>query len=340
MALTNKRGIFSLEDVRIRQNTGYWPTSTGSLPANNPLQVRPFGYFGGPTSTVDRIDYSNDTATASPKGPLSVGRSGLAATGNSFFGYFAGGNVTTTVQRVDYSNDTATASPKGPLSVPKYQFAATGNASFGYFGGGIYAYPIYNSSAVDRINYSNDTATASPRGPLSSARRELAATGNSSFGWFTGGFPNTLSTERINYSNDTATASIRGSFAGIGQFGAYGLSGLSATGNSSFGYFGGGYYQSGYGQYSTAARVNRIDYSNDTATASIRGSLSLSRQRLAATGNSSFGYFGGGGYLSTYSTVDRIDYSNDTATASVKGPLTSSKWLIAAASSLANGLPQ
>ena len=25
-------------------------------------------------STVDRIDYSNDTATASPKGPLSVAR--------------------------------------------------------------------------------------------------------------------------------------------------------------------------------------------------------------------------------------------------------------------------
>jgi hypothetical protein len=26
----------------------------------------------GPVSTVDRIDYSNDTATASPKGPLSL----------------------------------------------------------------------------------------------------------------------------------------------------------------------------------------------------------------------------------------------------------------------------
>jgi hypothetical protein len=42
-------------------------------------------------STVDRIDYSNDTATASPKGPLSVARNRLAATGNSSFGYFGGG---------------------------------------------------------------------------------------------------------------------------------------------------------------------------------------------------------------------------------------------------------
>ena len=337
MALTNKRGIFSLEDVRIRQNTGYWPTSTGSLPANNPLQVRPFGYFG--SGSIDRIDYSNDTATASPKGPLSVGRSGLAATGNSSFGYFAGGNVKTTVDRIDYSNDTATASPKGPLSVARYQFAATGNASFGYFGGGIYAYPLYSTTVVDRIDYSNDTATASPKGPLSLSRRELSATGNSSFGYFGAGFPVNPSIERINYSNDTATASPRGSLPGIGQ---YNVSphGSGATGNSSYGWFGGGYYLSGISQYSTTARVNRIDYSNDTATASIRGPLSVARWRLSATGNSSFGYFGGGGDSGTYSTVDRVDYSNDTATASVKGPLSSSKWLIAAASSLANGLPQ
>jgi hypothetical protein len=43
------------------------------------------------TSSVDRIDYSNDTATASPKGPLSLARFGLTATGNSNFGYFGGG---------------------------------------------------------------------------------------------------------------------------------------------------------------------------------------------------------------------------------------------------------
>jgi hypothetical protein len=34
----------------------------------------------------------NDTATASPKGPLSPARYGLAATGNSSFGYFGGGS--------------------------------------------------------------------------------------------------------------------------------------------------------------------------------------------------------------------------------------------------------
>ena len=43
-------------------------------------------------STVDRVDYSNDTATASPKGPLTLARKGLSATGNASFGYFGGGS--------------------------------------------------------------------------------------------------------------------------------------------------------------------------------------------------------------------------------------------------------
>jgi hypothetical protein len=91
-----------------------------------------YGYFGGgfvAISTVDRIDYSNDTATASPKGPLSAARGYLAATGNSSFGYFGGGTPgpRSTVDRIDYSNDTATASPKGPLSLARLGLAATGN---------------------------------------------------------------------------------------------------------------------------------------------------------------------------------------------------------------------
>jgi hypothetical protein len=42
-------------------------------------------------------------------------------------------------------------------------------------------------STVDRIDFSNDTGTANIRGPLSSARYSLSATGNSNYGWFGGG---------------------------------------------------------------------------------------------------------------------------------------------------------
>ena len=56
----------------------------------------------------------------------------------------------------------------------------------GWFGGGSPA-PGANVSTVERIDFSNDAATASPRGPLSLARSILAATGNSNYGWFGGG---------------------------------------------------------------------------------------------------------------------------------------------------------
>ena len=76
-----------------------------------------------------------------------------------------------------------------------------------------------------------------------------------------------------------------------------------------------GWFGGGNGPVST---VDRIDFSNDTATASVKGSLSLARHFLSATGNSNYGWFGGGVLFpaTPYSTVDRIDFSNDSTTAS------------------------
>jgi hypothetical protein len=93
MAVTNKRGIFALLDVRERQAAGVWSVKSDVWLSPSPFfQSWDYGYFGGgfpgPVSTVDRIDYSNDTATAVAKGPLSAARYRLAATGNSSYGYF------------------------------------------------------------------------------------------------------------------------------------------------------------------------------------------------------------------------------------------------------------
>jgi len=161
-----RNDVFGLEQIYQLQIEGQWSTKEDVWLTPSPFtKALPFGYFSGSypvTSTVDRVDYSNDTATAAVKGPLTVATSNLAATGNASFGYFAGGfpGPLSRVDRIDYSNDTATASPKGPLSLARYGLAATGNSSFGYFGGGA------GVSTVDRIDYSNDTETASPKGPL------------------------------------------------------------------------------------------------------------------------------------------------------------------------------
>jgi len=292
--------------------------------------------WAGGGSIVERVDYSNDTATASPRGNLIRGASmepADNAAGNSRFSWIAGYHPSNNILKINYANDTVTSTEisgtssstkifSGSFSVVQYGlpdttldvlgFAPTtyGSAT-GYFGGGRPG----SFSTVDRIDYSNDTAAASPKGPLSVARAMLAATGNASYGYFGGGFPATTSTvDRVDYSNDTATASPKGLLSETRHRHA-------ATGNSSYGYFGGGFSKS---------TVDRIDYSNDTATASPKGPLSAARYSLAATGNASYGYFGGGRPSPNKSSVDRIDYSNDTATAVAKGPLSDGRYALTA----------
>ena len=290
------------------------------------------GWFGGgipypnSTSTVDRIDFSNDTGTANIRGPLSLARWGSAATGNSNYGWFGGGATVSTVDRIDFSNDSPTASVRGPLSIARYYLSATGNSNYGWFGGG-----SPSGSTVDRIDFSNDSSTASPRGPLSATKSEHGATGNSNYGWFGGGSgSNTVN--RIDFSNDNATASPRSSF--IEQ-----RAEVAATGNSNYGWFGGGTRlfspPTGTVYYST---VQRIDFSNDSSFPLVRGSLSSIRADVAATGNSNFGWFGGGGPSpAIVSSVDRIDFSNDSVSVSVRGPLSSSRYALAATSGQAKG---
>ena len=81
----------------------------------------------------------------------------------------------------------------------------SGNNDFGYFSGGQTPSHV---STVDRVDYSNDTADAVEKGPLSSTATLGSATGNSSFGYVFGYYGGT--SQRINYNNDTATALVKG----------------------------------------------------------------------------------------------------------------------------------
>ena len=117
----------------------------------------------------------------------------------------------------------------------------------------------FGNGSIDRITYATDTNTASVRGPLSSSTPYLAATGNSDYGWFGGGYISTVN--RITYAIDTATASIRGPLS-VARYG------LAAASNTTDGWFGGG---------SSMSRVDRITFATDTATASVRGPLSAGR---------------------------------------------------------------
>jgi hypothetical protein len=103
-----------------------------------PPSVATAGWWAGgspATSTVQRITFATDTATASVRGPMSVGRSALAAsTDNSTYGWFSGGfgfpynlpNYSiTTVDRITYATDTVTAGVRGGLNQPVLDHGGT-----------------------------------------------------------------------------------------------------------------------------------------------------------------------------------------------------------------------
>ena len=180
-------------------------------------------------TTIDRITYAADTTTAGVRGPLSTPVSGSASTGNTNYGYVAGGysniGLESVIQRITYATDTATASLRGSLSNTHFRASASTDGIYGWIAGnagnGITSY-------VDRITYANDTATTSTRGPLSSVAYAGAASGDNTYGWFAlgGSGPSKLSTiTRITYATDTAVSTNR-SNTSIARNAIAGVSGI------------------------------------------------------------------------------------------------------------------
>jgi hypothetical protein len=294
---------------------------------------------------VDRIDFSNDSpTTASPRGPLSATRYSISATANANFGWFGGGwapGRSSRIDRIDFSNDTATASIRGTLSTARNSIQSASNSNYGWFAGG-YLSPAV--STVDRIDFANDSPTAaSPRGPLSIARAEGAGAGNSSYGWFAGAGPTVLSSvNRIDFSNDSpTTASLRGPLSqarSLSQSGAsnyvktvpstqYPTQGLG-TNEALAGY---GWMMGGLAPGTVlTSTVDRLDYSNDNATASVRGPLGRTRFFNSGMGNANYGWAvaGSSDFTGNFvSSVDRIDYANDSPASSVaRSPLASVRY--------------
>ena len=278
------------------------------------------------TSTVQRITFATDTATASVRGPLSYSNFKGAGTGTLTDGWFGGGysssGSTSVFTRITYATDTNTSTNKGAISQVRTALAATTDSTtYGWFGGGSVA-PTEAMSTVDRITFANDTATSSVRGPLSLARQYVAASGNTTDGWYgggqvgghdsPGGSGQLSRVDRITYATDTATATAKGPLS----LARYNLA--SVTDGSTYSWFGGGYNNG------DQTIVDRITYATDTTTASVRGPLTQSIYRLGGSGDSTNGYFGGGLGLTPFglqSMVQRITYATDTVTASFRGAL-------------------
>jgi len=266
---------------------------------------RTYGYFAGgegppQVSTVDRIDFSNETVSA-PGENLPQGRENLAACSSNSYGYFAGGEGPPpsggdkdTIDRIDFSNETMSLLGNN-LPEGREDLAACSSSSYGYFGGGVEF--ITTKDTIDRIDFSNET-TSAPGNNLTQEREVLAALSSSSYGYFGGGDKNfnyKNIVDRIDFSNETTSAP--------GNDLSESRLGLAAVSSSSYGYFGGG-------ESSPDARVDRIDFSNETTSAP-GNNLTQAREHLAACSSTNYGYFGGG-EPSPDGRIDRIDFSNET----------------------------
>ena len=207
-------------------------------------------------SSVDRIDYSNDSPTALSKGNLSYVVEGHGMTGDANYAYVTGGfnvapgsnNWISSTNRIDYSNDTATASTKRTFNTSKKN-KSTGSTSYGWSGGGSTTGHA-GTSTIDRIDFSNDTATASARGPLDGTRTNFYAAS----------------------AQSNAKPQLNPAAPKLPQTIDKGADGYQVTSpgplGPAYGYTVGGLSKSLY---------QRVDYSNDTATTTPVGNLSLTR---------------------------------------------------------------
>tara|TARA_B100001093_G_scaffold343290_1_gene328043 strand:+ start:7987 stop:10968 length:2982 start_codon:yes stop_codon:yes gene_type:complete len=313
MALTNKRGVFSLEDILDRQNSGNWIIAKEVWDLNAPV------YFaaGATTSmgwtaqsTVNRIDYATDTATASPKGPIVAAVYHAAPATNQSYGFvIAGGPGKSGVQRYSYENDTSVqiSGPSGASSL----VVGLSNNEYGFFGTG-------NSSAnLNKYDFSSNTYSS--LGTKLTANHYSGNTlGTKDYGYWAGGNPvpapaDGSTVERFDYSDESANAVVKGPLARPSVRG-------SAAGNDNYGYVFGGYgHPSQPNAITGTSQTQRIDYSNDTATAVDKALLTGNMTWGGSTGGKTSAYVSRGGLTS----VERFDFYNDTVATTPKGDLNS-----------------
>jgi hypothetical protein len=310
------------------------PGGSFSVPRNETTAVSNtnYTYFAGSfpaRSTVDRIDNSNDTVTTVD--PMTAAKGSAAGVGNKNYGYFHGGEPGTRsdAERIDYSSETFLSPKITSTGHARHAHTAFGNADKAYFtsNDGSSA-----STAIKGFDYSNDTASYATKGALFyTVDSYPGATGNSSRGYICGRRSEwNTNLNRYDYSNDTATATAAGNLVYRRNYPSaaspqeHGMTGLTLFPPAFRVDWQHGYAVGGSDRSVMLSNVDRVDYSNDLAVASVRGYLAAARGYGTSVSSRDFGYSAGGrgpAFPAITSDTQRISYASDTTTASPKGNL-------------------
>ena len=204
-------------------------------------------------SSVERIQFSNDTVNTDIRGSLPKATAFASSAETKDNAYIIGGsdsitispptsNFNSQVYRITYANDETSALQRASFSPATQRWRATSSSkNYAYTSGGFLgpAVTFDGSPAIsntDRLDFSNDSSSLTSKGPLSISRMKFSSISNDSYGWYLGGSqkvywiiassPSAATTtfysivDRLNFSSDTTTAVVRGPINGNKSFSA------------------------------------------------------------------------------------------------------------------------
>jgi hypothetical protein len=336
-----------------------------------------YGWFtGGQSGTtiissVERIDFNNDTVNtnirASFLSPIVFASSG----GTNDNGYIFGGSqfssdsptpssFNSQVVRFTYANDESSPLSRVGISPATQRWrSTTSSKNYAYTSGGFDSTTSINQPAkinTDRLDFSNDSASLTTKGPLSIGRLKMTSASDNNYGWYIGGAPtsffysnsptnlpytvNALSIiDRLNFNSDTTTAIVRGPL-NIGS--AF----LSSSKNSINAWIFSGITTHNYvgptvsHNWTGSSSIQRMTFASDNLTTLTRVPAGYSSAASVSTGDENYGWITGGttlnlaapgtplhmnSYDQTTSSIFRLTYATDTTTATSRSSFFQSK---------------
>ena len=223
------------------------------------------------------------------------------------FAWFAGGYMANSIDlstSEKYLYDSDSVIPSSSLAVARFCMASCGNAVGGIVSGGFSMIDQQQQAITDKFNYA--TGVVSSGSDLSEPLEGQAAAGTVTAGLIAAGRNNSgikLYSKWYTYSNDAMTP-------GANLITPRYL--LGAVGNSSVGYFAGGYMKSGKSIILTGAAETYVYSGNIVASAT---SLNIARGFIGTCGNTTYGILAGGfNNVIDYSITEKFTYSTNTLT--------------------------
>ena len=298
-----------------------------------------YGYYvGGDTSpttsasTIDRIDFFNETVSLPGKNLPAV-RGGSAAIYSTLYGYISGGDNPTpttfsSIVRLDLSTEN--------ISLPGYNIpqsrGAVGSFSsfnYGYFGGGyVVGAPGSRQNRIDRMDFSTETTSLAGNN-LPIITNVTTGVKNLSYGYFGGGLsgPTAATTSISSFRRlDFVTEVINTPSSTLTE----GSSNITGIFNVSYGYFVAGLTPSA--TPTRLSRIDRLDFT--TETRSTTSGIPAARSSAAGALNNNYGYVCGGiiglpPTTTSSTSFNRIDYSTETTSDLTATNLTQTRRLLA-----------